>query len=61
MTISINNGKIITSCEVCDKEASFGFNVNLRMAISYLEKGYKIQGMRNLGQWYCKEHKNLVS
>ena len=52
---------LLHKCEVCgDKNASFGDGVNLRLAVSNLEKGNIELAKKNLGRWHCKKHKNKI-
>jgi hypothetical protein len=44
-------------CETCGTEATFGFGMLLRHALNKLAAGDKIGAKRNLGRWYCREHK----
>lgn len=44
-------------CEVCGADASFGYEVSMRLALNRLEAGDKVSAKRDLGKWYCGEHR----
>lgn len=48
---------LLRLCEVCGRDASFGYGVSMRRAMQRLEAGDKAGAKRHLGRWYCGEHK----
>jgi len=61
MPASFNTGnKLEKHCEICGKDAPFGFGVQIHHAVKFFEKNAKIQSKKSLGKWYCKEHKSTI-
>lgn len=48
------------TCEVCGADASFGFGVSLRIAVTRLEAGDPVGAKRLLGKWFCGEHRAMA-
>lgn len=46
--------------EGCKADASFGFGVNMRLAMQRLEAGDLAGAKRFLGTWYCGEHRAMA-
>lgn len=44
-------------CEVCGADASFGFEVSMRLALNALAAGDVATAKRHLGKWFCREHR----
>jgi hypothetical protein len=47
-------------CETCGAEASFGYGVDMRLAMKKLAAGDVAGAKRCLGRWYCGEHRKEV-
>ena len=47
------------ACEACGADASFGFDVSMRLALIALTAGDVGRAKLHLGRWYCKEHRRL--
>lgn len=43
----------------CEADASFGFEVQMRLALARLEAGDPVAAKRHLGRWYCGEHRAM--
>lgn len=47
-------------CEVCGRDASFGFDVHQRLALQKLAAGDVTTAKRLLGKWFCGEHRPVA-
>jgi hypothetical protein len=45
--------------EGCEADASFGFGVNMRLAMNRLEAVDPIGAKRHLGEWFCGKHRTM--
>lgn len=48
---------LIHRCEACGGDAPFGYGVALRPAMACLDAGDVAGARRELGMWYCGEHR----